>query len=300
MKLIPFFFKPTKPTLSSPSWPWPYCGNSKTLSFRAETITNSLYMAVESSFINSSVCESTDNELSFCTIELEENEYSDQGSDQSTENVIRGLRSSSGRLFFDNHIGEATNCILGDQDKLAKTNNITKIYENDCATSNSSYICSSDNKVVLMEMDSRDPFEDFKKSMEEMVEASDFNTNDNWDSLHQLLSWYLHVNCEGNHGYIVGAFIDLLVSFEFSSASNSSFSSPTSSSSGASRENDHNSSSASATVITESPISDSSFSSKSSTDPCLSTLQEEEVGEDAGLDHCFPPYQEENNISKTN
>ncbi|KAK1397286.1 Transcription repressor [Heracleum sosnowskyi] len=299
MKLIPFLSKATEPTLSSSSsWPWPYCGNPKTLSFRYETITKSVYVTAESSYTNSSVCElSTDNELGLCTIEQEEDENSSKGLDQSIENVIRGARSSTERLFFDKHIGESTSCILGDQHQLAKINNSsTNINKNECATSN-------DTKVVLIEMESRDPFQDFKKSMEEIVEASSFNMKDDWDSLHQLLSWYLKFNCETNHGYIIGAFIDLLVSFEFSSASNSSYSSPTPSSSRTCCENDHNScfETSSATVTTESPISDFSFSSNCSAAPCLLTLiEEEEDDEDAGLDHCLTHYQEENNISDTN
>ncbi|KAK1382564.1 Transcription repressor [Heracleum sosnowskyi] len=140
MKLIPFLSKATEPTLSSSSlWPWPCCGNLKTIFSRRN------------------------------------------------DNKIR----------------------------LSKTNNnSTSINKNDCAPSN-------DTKVVLMEMDSRDPFEDFKKSMEEIAEASSFNMKDDWNSLHQLLSWYLKYNCKSNHGYIIGAFIDLLVSLEFSSSSNS-------------------------------------------------------------------------------
>lgn len=289
MKLIPFLFKTTEPTLSSTSssssWPWPYCRNPKTLSFRDQTIRKSDYLAAESSFNKPSICElSTGNELSLCTIELEEDECSDEGLDQTIENVIRGARSSTERLFFDDHLGEATSCLLGDKHQLPKTkNNSDIINKNDCATSN-------DTEVVLKEMESSDPLEDFKKSMEEIVEASGFNMKDDWDSLDQLLSWYLNFNCKSNHGYIIGAFINLLVSLEFTSASNSSFSSPTSSSSGTWCENDHPSSSisSSATVITESPISDLSFSSNRSTGPRLLTLyEEEEDDEDAGLDHCL-------------
>lgn len=218
--------------------------------------------------------------------------------DKSIENVIRGARSSTERLFFDNHIGEATSCILGGEHQIPKPNNnsSSNINTNDCATSN-------DTKVVLLEMESRNPFEDFKKSMEEVVEASGFNMKDDWDSLHQLLICYLNFNCKTNHAYIIGAFIDLLVSFEVSSASNSSYSSPTSSSSGTYCEKDHNScfETSSATVTTDSTISDLSLSSNCSAGPCLLTLiEEEEDDQDAGLDHCLGHYQEENNISVTN
>ncbi|KAL8147519.1 hypothetical protein AgCh_005008 [Apium graveolens] len=276
MKLIPFLFKPAEPTLSSSSWPWPYCRNPKTLSFRDKTIMQSVYIDAESNFTDSSVYG-----LSEGTTEQEEDQFSSEGLDESIENVIRGARSSTERLFFDNQVGEATSCVLGDHHQLAKPNDDNDVIsKNDCVTSN-------ETKVVLMEMDSRDPLEDFKKSMEEVVEASGFNINENWDSLHQLLSWYLEFNCKTNHVYVIGAFIDLLVSLEFSSAS---ISSPTISSS---CENEQTSSfdSPSEPVTSESP--NLSFTSNCSTGPCLLTpTEEEEDDDDAGLDRCFTHHQE--------
>ncbi|XLR12452.1 uncharacterized protein [Arachis hypogaea] len=67
---------------------------------------------------------------------------------------------------------------------------------------------------VVLSLDSNDPFVDFKKSMEEMVEA--LGLKEDWEGLEDLLSWYLKVNEKSNHGYIVGAFVDLLVGLEFS------------------------------------------------------------------------------------
>lgn len=296
MKLIPFLFKPTEQILSSSSsssWPWTNCGSPKTLSFRAEKIMNSVFVTNESRYTSTSVCESS---TILSTIVLEDDEYSGEGADQTIENVIRGAKTSSERLFFDNHAGETTSCLLADQ-HLSKTNNKSVITSTtsttsnriDCVTSNQRYKYCTSDKVLLMEMESRDPYDDFKKSMEEMVEANGFNVKDDWEPLHQLLKWYLRVNEKSNHGYIVGAFVDLLVSLEYSSAS-SSFSSPTSSSSSSDFDR-NNSSSSSVTVITQSPVSAlSSFSSNySSTGPCLLTLfeeeEEEEEEEDAGLDH---------------
>ncbi|KAL2525778.1 Transcription repressor OFP13 [Abeliophyllum distichum] len=74
---------------------------------------------------------------------------------------------------------------------------------------------------TAMAMESRDPCVDFRLSMEEMVEAYGLK---NWECLEKLLTCYLRVNSKKNHGYIVGAFDDLLVHLEFV-ASNSSFSS---------------------------------------------------------------------------
>jgi len=63
---------------------------------------------------------------------------------------------------------------------------------------------------VVMSVESQDPYVDFLRSMEEMVEAQCVK---DWDGLQELLCWYLKVNGKSNHGYIVGAFIDLLVTF---------------------------------------------------------------------------------------
>nr|XP_043611183.1 transcription repressor OFP16-like [Erigeron canadensis] len=60
---------------------------------------------------------------------------------------------------------------------------------------------------------SPDPYYDFRKSMQEMVEARD-DVNDpraNWDYLHELLTCYLYLNPKSAHKFIVGAFADLLV-----------------------------------------------------------------------------------------
>jgi len=59
-----------------------------------------------------------------------------------------------------------------------------------------------------MAMDSEDPYRDFRWSMEEMVAAHGMK---DWDCLEELFVWYLRVNGKKNHGFIVGAFVDLLV-----------------------------------------------------------------------------------------
>lgn len=59
-----------------------------------------------------------------------------------------------------------------------------------------------------MAMESQDPYGDFRRSMEEMVAAHGMKR---WDHLEELLVWYLRVNGKKNHGFIVGAFVDLLV-----------------------------------------------------------------------------------------
>ncbi|KAL8211351.1 hypothetical protein R6Q57_005788 [Mikania cordata] len=81
--------------------------------------------------------------------------------------------------------------------------------------------------VSMMKMESSDPFVDFKKSIQEMMEA-DNGLKESWENLQQLLNMYLAVNDSINHGYIVGAFIDLLL-VDFGSSLPSSCSSSSSS-----------------------------------------------------------------------
>ncbi|EPS72549.1 hypothetical protein M569_02209, partial [Genlisea aurea] len=60
---------------------------------------------------------------------------------------------------------------------------------------------------------SPDPFADFRRSMQEMVEAREIHdVGENWDYLHELLICYLSLNPESTHEFIVGAFADLIVS----------------------------------------------------------------------------------------
>lgn len=259
MSLIPFLFKLIDPPSSS-SWPWPAaCGSPKTLSFRAEKIMNSVYVT-ESRFTNSSESESAGRIVSTAEL-VEEN----SGGAESIENVIRGLKSD--RLFFE--AGETSSRILGDhpheQGKGSTIYDGLKHYPLEESSSN------GNGNTTVMEMESRDPFVDFKISMEEMVEAH--GLKDNWEGLQELLGWYLKVNGKSNHGYIVGAFVDLLVALHFTSSSSSCCD-------GDEAHDDGDIDSCSATAISQSPISALSFSSSSSTSNstspnCLSSLEEE-------------------------
>lgn len=94
------------------------------------------------------------------------------------ETVVRGVRSSQ-RLFFD---PDETRSLLG-------------------------FPFKESSEVLALE--SEDPYGDFKKSMEEMVESHGMK---DWEDLEELLGWYLKVNGKNNHAFIVEAFVDLLVS----------------------------------------------------------------------------------------
>ncbi|KAF2314857.1 hypothetical protein GH714_036946 [Hevea brasiliensis] len=64
---------------------------------------------------------------------------------------------------------------------------------------------------------SPDPYLDFRRSMQEMVEARDMvDVKANWDNLHELLLCYLALNPKSTHKFIVRAFADLISILRFS------------------------------------------------------------------------------------
>ncbi|KAF4348255.1 hypothetical protein G4B88_002656 [Cannabis sativa] len=60
---------------------------------------------------------------------------------------------------------------------------------------------------------SPDPYSDFRRSMQEMVEAREVGDveKSNWEFLHELLLCYLALNPKSTHKFIIGAFADLVV-----------------------------------------------------------------------------------------
>ncbi|KAL8094933.1 transcription repressor OFP13-like [Apium graveolens] len=247
MKPSPLPFRPAKtPSFSSSSWPWPACADPKAFSFRAEnTIMNSIFVTEEhSEYMASSTDSNSASESSRRHVFSTELDKEDFSSADAIENVIRGVKSE--RLFFEP--SETSSSILGEPNKTADKNKSISTSENEL------YLNST---FDVIEMETKDPFLEFKESMKEMVEANEVK---NLDGLEELLNCYLRVNRKCNHGYIIGAFVDLLVShddfdFIFSSSSCCCFSSTDSQST---------------TCISESPISASSLSSFS-TSNCKST-----------------------------
>ena len=66
---------------------------------------------------------------------------------------------------------------------------------------------------VAIQTYSPDPLQDFKKSMQEMVEAHGIiDVKADWEFLHELLLCYLTLNPKHTHKFIIKAFSDLLVS----------------------------------------------------------------------------------------
>ncbi|XP_055815319.1 transcription repressor OFP15 [Solanum dulcamara] len=212
MKLSSLFKNSSQNSSSSTTtstWPWslPTCGKPKTLSFRLEknhhNIFNSTFHLDD---INDTTCYSVDEFFS----EIDETSSSStttiNGQD-CIEKVIKGLRLEKERLFFE---PEETSSILDFQE----SKNIST------STSISTNVVNEGNNIVSffpLGLDSKDPFVDFRESMEEMVEA--YGIQD-WESLEELLTCYLKVNCKSNHGYIVGAFVDLLVNLASHSENN--------------------------------------------------------------------------------
>ncbi|KAK6235244.1 hypothetical protein QUC31_018990 [Theobroma cacao] len=79
---------------------------------------------------------------------------------------------------------------------------------------------------VALALETGDPYMDFRISMEEIVEACELKDQEH---LEELLAWYLKMNRKNNHGFIVGAFIDMFATVN--SYSSSSFISASSASS---------------------------------------------------------------------
>ncbi|KAK4355594.1 hypothetical protein RND71_024565 [Anisodus tanguticus] len=66
---------------------------------------------------------------------------------------------------------------------------------------------------VAVQTYSSDPYSDFRRSMQEMVEAHVLtDVKASWKFLHELLLCYLNLNPKHTHKYIVSAFSDLVVS----------------------------------------------------------------------------------------
>ncbi|XP_059665882.1 transcription repressor OFP13 [Cornus florida] len=167
-------------------WQWHSCKHPKTLSFRAG---DNMFKTVNSVFFDPEMPES-----SWFTNSSESPSFStesEESAGESLEVIIRGVQSD--RLFFE---PGGTSSILEE----AKASGFPF------------------KESVVMAMESDDPYVDFRRSMEEMVESHGLK---DWECLEELLGWYLRVNGKMNHGFIVGAFIDLLVGLDSSHCSDS-------------------------------------------------------------------------------
>ncbi|MED6192174.1 hypothetical protein PIB30_007706 [Stylosanthes scabra] len=265
MKLLPSLLKNT--TSSSSSWAWPSCHQPKTPSFRATKQIFKTYFdatATAATAMETLVLDTSDDHsfftdsASFSTTSVDD-DYSlpSTKDDSSLETVIRGLRHRSDRLFFD---PDDASSIVESKSRTTGTGT-----ETETPAEAASSLAFKDS--VVLSMDSRDPYVDFKKSMEEMVEAHGVK---DWEGLEELLGWYLKANGKTNHCYIVAAFIDLLLSLSLSSSSSNII--PSTSTSTSSSNSDSPSSSSSSSYSPSSPLS-SFYSSSLSSSCCVSCLE---------------------------
>ncbi|KAJ8540317.1 hypothetical protein K7X08_030236 [Anisodus acutangulus] len=168
------------------TWQWPSCTHSKTLSFRAD---DNIFKTINSVFFDP-----------FDGIETPECYFTNSSSDQSSasnsistdshEEIIKRARSE--RLFFE---PGATSSIFQEPKNIQEEEND----QEDALPFKES---------VILAMESNDPYLDFKNSMKEMVETQGIK---DWEILQELLAWYLKMNGEVNHGFVLGAFVDLLM-----------------------------------------------------------------------------------------
>ncbi|KAI8563373.1 hypothetical protein RHMOL_Rhmol03G0107000 [Rhododendron molle] len=185
-------------------WQWALCKQPKTLSFRAggddvfKTV-NSVFFDLnsdgpdtpESFFTNSS----SQYSASSCSTTRSGDQEDSEQQGSAEEVILRGAQSE--RLFFE-PAGDSRSILKGEEKAAVET-----------TTGNRRDKVLFKESSVVLAMESEDPYEDFKRSMEEMVES--YGMRD-WECLEELLGWYLRANGKRNHGFIVGAFVDLLVS----------------------------------------------------------------------------------------
>ncbi|CAN1140075.1 Transcription repressor OFP13 [Linum perenne] len=195
---------------------WPSCNYPDTLSFRCPSTSVSAFDGIFKT-LNSIYFDSAENDdAGFLPTETEHPAVADftvdaisfstdSDSEDDSEMVVRGIRSSD-RLFFDPD--QINSAIL-----LRKTEELEEEEEEKLQKKPSPPPLTKGfpfEESVVLAMESEDPYLDFRRSMEEMVEFQGIDCKD-WDRLEELLQWYLNVNGKKNHGFIVGAFLDLLV-----------------------------------------------------------------------------------------
>ncbi|KAJ3677928.1 hypothetical protein LUZ60_001731 [Juncus effusus] len=171
-----------------PSWQWPSCNQPRTSSFRDISLSfiNSNYNKT----ISSTYIDSTDSCFTQSSTLTESESFSTESEPSDmAESVIHAVKSD--RLFFEP--GSTSSIVDQDQDDSSK-----------CRSDESGL----ERNAIAVELQSEDPYKDFRRSMEEMVTA---NGVKDLDCLEEMLGWYLVVNPKNLHGIILGAFIDLLL-----------------------------------------------------------------------------------------
>ncbi|RDX74978.1 Transcription repressor OFP13, partial [Mucuna pruriens] len=123
--------------------------------------------------------------------------------EECLETVVRGVRRSE-RLFFE---PLSTSSILENKKRTRVGVGVIPIPLN------------LKESVVVVGVESDDPYGDFRRSMEDVVET--YGVKD-WKGLEELLGWYLRLNGKNNRGFIVLAFVDLLITLALPTTSSDS------------------------------------------------------------------------------
>ncbi|CAD6260992.1 unnamed protein product [Miscanthus lutarioriparius] len=237
------------------AWPWPSCRHPRTSSFRGPKdddaavfrTVNSVYDTTSEQFlrrssIDEAACVDRPSPLSLLgeavAVAGQVDEEEEKEKELRETAVVRGMRSE--RLFFEPAGAEflpkqggapargkneaATVAVTGVKSEEPATTDAPRDKDEPAAEA----VAAKGSSAVVVTVESKDPYGDFRASMAEMVAAHELR---DWEALEELLAWYLKLNAKGVHAAIVGAFIDLLVTMQPQASSPPSLPSPSPSSS---------------------------------------------------------------------
>ncbi|KAK9735135.1 hypothetical protein RND81_04G185800 [Saponaria officinalis] len=198
----------------------PSCTQPKTSSFRLTmSMKDDIFKTINSVYFDheSELVETPDSWFTNSASRLSASDEYDEPSmsisgDIHLEAIIRGAQqssSASNRLLFDPTAEDSPK--LGptahqESTSTLKGSDVRNLTSNSKKNNNKK---TPFKESVAMSVESENPYEDFKRSMEEMVES--LKVKNDWEELEELLGWYLKVNGRKYHGYIISAFIDLIV-----------------------------------------------------------------------------------------
>ncbi|EPS70453.1 hypothetical protein M569_04311, partial [Genlisea aurea] len=194
-------------------WQWPSCNFPKTLSFRLNEggDDDSIFKTINSVFLPAAAA--AEDYSSECCSHLSTTDDDDDGrGGGGLETIIREVRCSERLLYEPGDTNFMVKRGRGDDDHHHQQQQLD---DDDDGHGGAVPFKGS----VAMSMESEDPYSDFKRSMREVVESHGVRE---WEKLEELLGWYLRMNGKMNHGFIVGAFVDLLVGLNSDDSSSSS------------------------------------------------------------------------------
>lgn len=199
MNLLPSLFSSRNRAETGQPWQWASCKHPRTLSFRTgDDSGDGMFKTINSVFFDPKMDGfgfDHSPEVSRFTSTSESASHSTESEDlvdQSLEVLVRSVRSD--RLFFEPH---------GDTSSILEPESIA--------------LFPPLKESVVLALESVNPYMDFRRSMEEMVESNGIK---DWECLEELLAWYLKMNRKDNHGIILEAFVDVLLDLSSSSSSN--------------------------------------------------------------------------------